>query len=136
MRAPLEILLQPERRLLRIETDRVRARPGDEERVAPVGELVGLERRDDARGQPGRRRDLVDRKLAQHPTLPQIGPEAQGAPISLRNFAHSAATGLSFSSFTTAHRSNSALACAAFDCRASTFPDCKWASGTSGHSSA
>src|SRR5581483_2313498 len=57
-------------------------------------------------------------------------------PRSLRNRAHSDATGLSRSCFATAHCSNSARASFAFCCRASIFPNSRWASPTSGHASA
>ena len=68
--------------------------------------------------------------------LPPRSRRCQGVPSSLRNRAHSEATGLSRSSFAMAQRSNSSRASFARCCRASTFPRSRCASPTSGHSSA
>src|SRR6267143_636134 len=70
------------------------------------------------------------------PASSASGSRIQGDPRSLRNRAHSEATGLSRSCFATAQRSNSARASFARCCRASTLPKRRSASKTSGHSSA
>src|SRR5439155_9164395 len=82
------------------------------------------------------------RRARQHPekvhgrNLPPRSEHCQGVPSSLRNRAHSEATGLSRSSFAIAQRSNSSRASFARCCRARTFPRSRCASPTSGHSSA